>query len=359
RQMRDEQSLRHRSRAEFLELRRTAREETRSSRAKPAVAAPAEADQRAAAPKPKAAPAEQVAEDGSIPDKKSLETAAKTRSISDTTMEKLIYVDTRVVREMEEAKRAVIASIDTSQVASLQDRVRAAAETKAGATGLVPAEEGGTGADLLAEPELSLAEFNHVIFANTLACRVDAATQTLELMREAGIKPDQTTFANLTIVHAKAGDLDTAVSMFKQLESEGLAPTVYSYGTLIRAYTEFDRVDDAFRVYELMKEREVWPNLPVYNSLIVSCLKIGDFKRAWGVFEHLRYTIARPDEVSFSIMIHACAKQGEVEKAMNLFEEMVTNGLALSDVTFNSVIHACAKRTDYFDECFRLLEMME
>ncbi|KAJ2682233.1 hypothetical protein H4R19_007175, partial [Coemansia spiralis] len=333
RQLRDEQSLRHRSRAEFLELRKAAREATRSKRTEPEATAPAAA-KRLATPKGREeAAAEHGADDGSLPDKKDVENAVKTRSISDTTMEKLIYVDTRVVREMEAAKRAVIASIDTSQVASLQDRVRAAAETKAGATDVVCTDEDGVGADLAAEPELSLAEFNHVIFANTLACRVDGAMQAFELMREAGIKPDQTTFANLTIVHAKAGDLDTAVSMFKRLESEGLAPTVYSYGTLIRAYTEFDRVDDAFRAYEMMKAREVWPNPPVYNSLIVSCLKIGDFKRAWGVFEHLRYTIANPDEVSFSIMIHACAKQGEVEKAMNLFEEMISRGLALSDVT--------------------------
>ncbi|KAJ2781362.1 hypothetical protein H4R18_002937 [Coemansia javaensis] len=341
RRARDEQSIRHRSRAEFLEARRAAREAARSKTdAKANTEADSKADSKAEDGKPKEAAisADAVAKEG--------------RTISNKTMEKLIYVDTRVVREMEEAKRAVIASIDTSQIAGLEDKVRAAAAAAA-------REAEPDGADVELAPELTLAEFNHVIFANTLACRVDAAMQAFELLREAGIKPDQTTFANLTITHAKAGDLDTAVSMFKRLEEEGLQPTVYSYGTLIRAYMEFDRVDDAFRVYEAMKAREIWPNLPVYNSLIVACLKIGDFKRAWGVFEHLRYTIAQPDEVSFSIMIHACARQGEVERAMNLFEEMVRSNLALSDVTFNSLIHACAKRTDYFDECFRLLEMME
>ncbi|KAJ1838511.1 hypothetical protein LPJ73_007058, partial [Coemansia sp. RSA 2703] len=154
-------------------------------------------------------------------------------------------------------------------------------------------------------------------------------------------------------------DLETAIKMFKKLEEHNLEPTLYSYGTLIKAYTEFDRVDDAFRVYEAMKARSMWPNLPVYNSLIVACLKVGDYKRAWGVFEHLRYTIAKPDEISFSLMIHACAKNGEVEKAMNLFDEMISNKLALSDVTFNSLIHACAVRPDYFDEGFRLLQLME
>ncbi|PIA14475.1 TPR-like protein, partial [Coemansia reversa NRRL 1564] len=218
-----------------------------------------------------------------------------------------------------------------------------------------------SGESLSAElaPELSLGEFNHVIFANALVGQVHEAMRAYDLLLEAGLKPDQTTFANLTVAHAKGGDLETAVSMFKKLESEGLEPTIYSYGTLIRAYMEFNRVDDAFHVYEMMKKREIWPNIPVYNSLIVSCLRIGDTQRAWGVFEHMRYTIAQPDEISFSIMIHACAKKGEVEKAMNLFEEMVSNNLALSDVTFNSLIHACAVRPDYFDECFRLLGLME
>ncbi|KAJ1728947.1 hypothetical protein LPJ61_003766, partial [Coemansia biformis] len=344
RQKLDEQSLRHRSRAEFLEARKAARDAARTPHSPGDAKSPVRPD------RPTIDASSQEDPGAGTAAKDEVESVAKPHSISDSTMERLIYVNTRVVREMEEAKLAVIAAIDTSQIASLQDRVRVVA-------GATADPEEGLATELV--PELSLAEFNHVIFANTLACRVDAAMQAFELLREAGIKPDQTTFANLTVLHAKAGDLDTAVSMFKRLESEGLEPTVYSYGTLIRAYIEFSRVDDAFRVYEMMKEREVWPNLPVYNSLIVSCLKVGDFKRAWGVFEHLRYTIARPDEVSFSIMIHACAKQGEAEKAMNLFEEMITRNLALSEVTFNSLIHACAVRTDYFDECFRLLELME
>ncbi|KAJ1864038.1 hypothetical protein LPJ78_003646 [Coemansia sp. RSA 989] len=346
RKIRDEQSLRHRTRAEFLEMRRLAREKARKQEFKE--------------PKPKAPETPAKVEEAKAEEDK-VAKEAKTRSISDKTMEKLVYVDTRVVREMEEAKNAVLASLSTSNVDQLQEKVqmsKAAQSTTPDSRDMAgeDAEEAMFGK---LAPALPVSEFNHVIFGNTLACNVDAAMRTYDLMLEAGVKPDQTTYANLTIVHAKAGDLETAVSMFKKLEEEGLEPTVYSYGALIRAYMEFNRVDDAFGVYEMMKKREVWPNLPVYNSLIVSCLKVGDFKRAWGVFEHLRYTIAQPDEISFSIMIHACAKQGKVEMAMNLFEEMVSSNLVLSDVTFNSLIHACSKRTDYFDECFRLLELME
>ncbi|KAJ2851704.1 hypothetical protein IWW36_000849 [Coemansia brasiliensis] len=354
RKIRDEQSLRHRSRAEFLAMRRLAREKARNREFK------AEAKSKLPATPAKLDKPEKAKnnEDSNV------EKEAKTRSISDKTMERLVYVDTRVVREMEEAKNAVLASLSTSNVDQLQEKVQMAkaaqssseSPTQSGSSDIIGAEEAMFGK---LAPALSVSEFNHVIFGNTLACNVDAAMRTYDLMREAGVKPDQTTYANLTIVHAKSGDLETAVSMFRKLEEEKLEPTVYSYGALIRAYMEFNRVDDAFGVYEMMKKREVWPNLPVYNSLIVSCLKVGDFKRAWGVFEHLRYTIAQPDEVSFSIMIHACAKQGKVEMAMNLFEEMVSSNLVLSDVTFNSLIHACSKRTDYFDECFRLLELME
>ncbi|KAJ2316032.1 hypothetical protein IWW52_003852, partial [Coemansia sp. RSA 2704] len=299
RQSRDEQSLRHRSRAQFLDLRQQARARTlaKQLRQKPRqknLPSPSESQRQGAE--------DDVKEDAVLE-------AVKQRTVSDKAMERLVYVDTRVVREMEKAKSAVLASTGPANVGELQEKVQALAAAKA---------QNGQDLSSALVPDLSVGEFNYAIFANTLACNVDEAMRTFELMREAGIKPDQTTFANLTIVHAKAGDLETAVSMFKRLESEGLEPTVYSYGSLIRAYMEFNRVDDAFRVYEMMKAREAWPNLPVYNSLIVSCLKVGDFNRAWGVFEHLRYTIAQPDEISFSIMIHACAKQGQVEKAMNL-----------------------------------------
>ncbi|KAJ2740061.1 hypothetical protein GGI20_006006, partial [Coemansia sp. BCRC 34301] len=354
RQLLDEQSLRHKTRTEFLEMRHQAKErqsggETGEGSATKSTKMPA-----------------QEPEGDSAPDLPAVV------SVSDTVLDQMAYVDTRHIREIEEAKRAVIASVDLALVDRLQERVHAAvltAETKGDndSTGTRPTEiavseqhsshEGVSSVNLSAD--LTLAEFNHVIYANTLGGRAQEAMRAYELLRESGIKPDQATFANLTMALAKSGDLKAAVSMFKALETEGLEPNVYSYGTLIRAYMEFGRVDDSFRVYEMMKAREVWPNLPVYNSLIVASLKVGDLKRAWGVFEHLRYTIAKPDEISFSIMIHACAKNGQVEKAMNLLDEMVSNRLTLSDVTFNSLIHACAVRPDYFDEGFRLLQLME
>ncbi|KAJ2798157.1 hypothetical protein H4R20_004921 [Coemansia guatemalensis] len=363
RQMRDEQSLRHRSHAEYLEMRKKEREARRA----PVI----DNDGTQDGSSPKQAQPKQKSDSQKIESKQEVLDSVKTRSISEKTMEQLVYVDTRVVREMEEAKRAVVASVDTAHISSLEDKVRAAAAAKAEIAGETTDSNDMHSTEVESRvdreenlsdelvPELSLREFNHVIFANALVGQVHDAMRAYDLLLEAGLKPDQTTFANLTVAHAKGGDLETAVSMFTKLKSEGLEPTIYSYGTLIRAYMEFNRVDDAFRVYEMMKARQIWPNIPVYNSLIVSCLRIGDTHRAWGVFEHMRYTIAQPDEISFSIMIHACAKNGEVEKAMNLFEEMVSNNLALSDVTFNSLIHACAVRPDYFDECFRLLGLME
>ncbi|KAJ1945740.1 hypothetical protein FBU59_002222, partial [Linderina macrospora] len=337
RQHLDRLSMKHMSRAEFLESRRKNRE----NQYLPFV--------------------EEEIPEKTAETKKETEETSKIATIADSSMENMVYIDTRAVREMEEAKRAVITSMDSASVDKLRERVYTNAPTERRleeetSNSLTEIEETGS-AGLVSE--LTVNEFNYAIYANTLAGRASEAMDAFELMREAGIKPDQTTFANLTVAHAKAGDLESAIAMFKGLESEGLEPNMHSYGTLIRAYMEFDRVDDAFRVYETMKKREVWPSLPIYNSLIVSCLKVGDLKRAWGVFEHLRYAIAQPDEVSFTIMIHACAKNGEVEKAMNLFDEMVSNKLALTDVTFNSLIHACALRPDYFDEGFRLLQLME
>ncbi|KAJ1826019.1 hypothetical protein LPJ56_002397 [Coemansia sp. RSA 2599] len=343
RRERDEQSLRHRSREQYLEMRRNAREKLRG-----------ESDTKVSSGEGEKTKEEQQA-------------GPKGGLITEKTMEEMVFVDTRTFREMEESRLELIASSENLQVERLKEKIQEAREINSRAAEWALGEDADAtelekkAGELLADvsPQLTLAEFNHVIFANTVAGRIDEAMAAYELIEEAGLKPDQTTFANLTLAHAKAGDLTTAISMFKRLDEHGLEPTLYSYGTLIKAYAEFDRVDDAFRVYEAMKAREVWPNLPVYNSLIVACLKIGDYKRAWGVFEHLRYTIAKPDEISFSIMIHACAKNGEVEKAMNLFEEMVSNKLVLSDVTFNSLIHACAMRPDYFDEGFRILQLME
>ncbi|KAJ2600786.1 hypothetical protein H4R99_003209 [Coemansia sp. RSA 1722] len=350
RRERDEQSLRHRSREQYIEMRRDARKKLRDGSDTDGAPGTTEKTKDNAS----------GAEAG-----QGRSTGIASGIITEKTMEDMVFVDTRTIREMEESRLGLIATSKNLQVERLKERIQDTREIDNHLEALNnDAEAAGLdkkAGKLLADvsPRLTVAEFNHVIFANMVAGRIDEAVAAYDLIEEAGLKPDQTTFANLTLAHAKAGDLTAAISMFKQLEKHDLEPTLYSYGTLIKAYAEFDRVDDAFRVYEAMKAREMWPNLPVYNNLIVACLRIGDYKRAWGVFEHLRYTIAKPDEISFSIMIHACAKNGEVEKAMNLFEEMINNKLTLSDVTFNSLIHACAMRPDYFDESFRILQLME
>ncbi|KAI8384179.1 hypothetical protein BD560DRAFT_385227 [Blakeslea trispora] len=207
--------------------------------------------------------------------------------------------------------------------------------------------------------DLSVEDFEQLIYANALAKRPKEAQQAFDLMPKYNLTPSVKAVNHLMDAYANTNNLDQVVSLFKGLDHMGLKADMYTYASLIKAFVGNKRLDDAFVLFEKMKEMTLIPSQPIFSSLISGCLKSNQLDRAWQVFDSMRLSYHQPDEVSFTLMLHACAKQGEVERALNLFEDMAGHHLYPTDVTFNVLINACAKRPDYYNEAFSLLDQMQ
>ncbi|KAF7723845.1 hypothetical protein EC973_001570 [Apophysomyces ossiformis] len=210
------------------------------------------------------------------------------------------------------------------------------------------------------KPEnLSVADYEQLIYINAIAKRPKEAEYALELMIDYEHQPTARCFNHLMDAYANAKDLDNTVATYKRMREYELTPDVYTYSCLIKAFTKCSRLDDALVIFEKMKSSDMIPTQPIFSSLISGCLKANKIQKAWDLFDTMRLSYHQPDEVSYTLMLHACAKRGEVERALNLFEDMTGNRLFPTDVTFNVLINACAKRPDYFDEAFNLLRQMQ
>ncbi|CAO3628432.1 unnamed protein product [Mucor fragilis] len=206
---------------------------------------------------------------------------------------------------------------------------------------------------------LSVQDFEQLIYANALAKRPVEAEKAFDLMTSYNITPSLRSVNHLMDAYASANNVEQTVATFKKLDQLGMKPDIYTYGTLVKAFVTNKRLDDAFVIFEKMKDASIIPSQPIFSNLISGCLKANRVEKAWEVFDSMRLSYHQPDEVSFTLMLHACAKKGEVERALNLFEDMAGYQLYPTDVTFNVLINACAKRPDYYNEAFSLLDQMQ
>ncbi|KAG2225433.1 hypothetical protein INT45_010069, partial [Circinella minor] len=208
--------------------------------------------------------------------------------------------------------------------------------------------------------DLTMRDFEQLIYANALAKRPKEAEQALELMEKCGQAPTVRCYNHLMDAYANVNDVEKTIQVYKKIkEDEGLQPDIYSYSTLIKAFIESNQLEDAFIIFDKMKSSDMIPTQPIFSKMISGCIQANKVDRAWEVFDSMRLSYHQPDEVSFTLMLQACAKRGEVERALNLFEDMTGSYLYPTDVTFNVLINACAKRPDYFQAAFDLLEQMQ
>ncbi|ORZ20406.1 hypothetical protein BCR42DRAFT_488925 [Absidia repens] len=207
--------------------------------------------------------------------------------------------------------------------------------------------------------DVTIHDFEQLIYVNALARRPEQAEQALQLMKNYDHMPTVRCYNHLMDAYANVDNVEQVVAVFKRLGENDLSPDVYSYSSLIKVLVQASRLDDAFIVFDRMKAADTTPTQPIFANLINGCLKSRLMGKAWKTFDEMRLSYYQPDEVTFTMMLHACAKNGEVERALNLFEDMSGLQLYPTDVTFNVLIHACAKRPDYYDEAFSLLHQME
>lgn len=107
---------------------------------------------------------------------------------------------------------------------------------------------------------LSVQDFEQLIYANALAKRPVEAEKAFDLMTSYNITPSLRSVNHLMDAYASANNVEQTVATFKKLDQLGMKPDIYTYGTLVKAFVTNKRLDDAFVIFEKMKDASIIPS---------------------------------------------------------------------------------------------------
>ncbi|KAL3585310.1 hypothetical protein D5086_012177 [Populus alba] len=154
--------------------------------------------------------------------------------------------------------------------------------------------------------------------------------QTLETLKNGGIKVHNDAFFVLIKVYLKMGLTDKAMETFGSMRDFDCSPDVYTYNMILDGLAEAGKVRDALELLNEMTESGVVPDTVCYNVLIKGFCDMGLLSEA----RSLQLEISRHDcfpnvktysiliSVTFNSLIDGLCKTGQLEKAHLLFYKM-------------------------------------
>ncbi|KAF7297320.1 hypothetical protein MIND_00965300 [Mycena indigotica] len=202
---------------------------------------------------------------------------------------------------------------------------------------------------------------------------VDAAEQTLELMKRSGVPIPED---SLSLILRQYSDIGNATGADYCLANFLTGPPTESQRHLhisahLRANPRGRIPESALTILHSYETQSHPAPMQTYSS-IISALYATNLSlaraQAWDIFSHMRYVAHPvPDAVLYTQMIRACAspignsRSSEPERALDLWTEMtVEQKLKPSVGSYNAIILACARSgvKIYVDEAFRIAKQM-
>ncbi|CAN1252272.1 Pentatricopeptide repeat-containing protein At2g27610 [Linum perenne] len=128
-----------------------------------------------------------------------------------------------------------------------------------------------------------------------------------------------------------------AVEMFQLMRLAGVKPTNLTYAALIKLCTLVKDLAFVQELHCLVVKSGFELDQNVRISLMVGYSKLGEIEEASKVFER----ISKKDIVAWSAMVAGYAQGGDTEGAVKTFVEMAKHGVEPNEYTFSSVVNAC------------------
>ncbi|XP_057861280.2 pentatricopeptide repeat-containing protein At2g21090 isoform X2 [Cryptomeria japonica] len=165
-------------------------------------------------------------------------------------------------------------------------------------------------------------------------------------MQEAGIKPNEFTFASILSAYADLEALEQGKVVHKDIIKGGFDSDVYVSNGLVNLYGKCGIIGDARKVFDKISKRET----ASWNAMISGYVQNGCVNEALELFEKTPERNIR----TWTAMMTGYVQNGYVEEALKLFEEMPERNV----VSFTAMI-AGLVRNKWFDEALKLFGEMQ
>ncbi|KAK1325899.1 Pentatricopeptide repeat-containing protein [Acorus calamus] len=171
------------------------------------------------------------------------------------------------------------------------------------------------------------------------------AQQVLQLVKDAGLKPDCKLYTTLISTCAKSGEVDAMFEVFHEMVNAGVEPNVNTYGALIDGCGRAGQVAKAFGAYGIMRSKKVKPDRVVFNALITACGQSGAVDRAFDVFAEMTAEVQPidPDHVTVGALMKTCAKAGQVDQAHEVYKMMNQFNIKGTAEVYTIAVYSCSQ----------------
>ncbi|KAK1273170.1 Pentatricopeptide repeat-containing protein [Acorus gramineus] len=171
------------------------------------------------------------------------------------------------------------------------------------------------------------------------------AQQVLQLVKDAGLKPDCKLYTTLISTCAKSGEVDAMFEVFHEMVNAGVEPNVNTYGALIDGCGRAGQVAKAFGAYGIMRSKKVKPDRVIFNALITACGQSGAVDRAFDVFAEMTAEVQPmdPDHVTVGALMKTCAKAGQVDRAHEVYKMMNQFNIKGTAEVYTIAVYSCSQ----------------
>ncbi|KAJ1256307.1 hypothetical protein BS78_K049600 [Paspalum vaginatum] len=205
---------------------------------------------------------------------------------------------------------------------------------------------------LIGNPKIST--FNMLLSVCAHSQDFDGALQVMELLKEAGLKPDCKLYTTLISTCAKCGKVDAMFEVFHEMVSAGIEPNVNTYSALIDGCARAGQVAKAFGAYGILSSKKVKPDRVVFNALISACGESGAVARAFDVLSEMTAESTEskgskpilPDHVTVGALMKTCIQAGQADRAREVYTMLQEYNIKGTPEVYTIALRSCSLTGD-------------
>ncbi|CAM0150663.1 unnamed protein product [Urochloa decumbens] len=205
---------------------------------------------------------------------------------------------------------------------------------------------------LIDNPKIST--FNMLLSVCANSQDFDGALQVMELLKEAGLKPDCKLYTTLISTCAKCGKVDAMFEVFHEMVSAGIEPNVNTYSALIDGCARAGQVAKAFGAYGIMSSKKVKPDRVVFNALISACGESGAVARAFDVLSEMTAESSEskgsgpilPDHITIGALMKTCIQAGQADRAREVYKMLQEYNIKGTPEVYTIALRSCSLTGD-------------
>ncbi|XP_057859605.2 pentatricopeptide repeat-containing protein At1g09410, mitochondrial [Cryptomeria japonica] len=167
-------------------------------------------------------------------------------------------------------------------------------------------------------PDRDIITWNTMISAFTQNWCFIEALDIYKQMKQAGVKPNSTTFSSVLPACANSAAIEQGKEIHIDVRRSGLEPSVFVGSALVDMHAKCGRIEDARKVFEKMPDR----NVVLWTAMIGGYALNGCGKEALQIFKAMRESGTKPNHITFAGVLAACCHAGLVDEGREYFDSM-------------------------------------